>query len=83
MAGTLNRFSTCNSTLKYNRRSNLKSPLLQSVEGRWVFDNISFSLYNESDCPCMSDQLACYKHGRPDLMYQNWRWQPHGCDLKR
>ncbi|MFS7997321.1 putative PMR5 domain, PC-Esterase [Helianthus anomalus] len=94
-AGTLDRFSTCNSTVKYNGRSNVNTPLLQSDEqentkvscnlfsGRWVFDNISVPLYSESDCPYMSDQLACHKHGRPDLMYQNWRWQPHGCDLKR
>ncbi|MFS7965418.1 putative PMR5 domain, trichome birefringence-like family [Helianthus anomalus] len=94
-AGTLDRSSTCNSTVKYNGRSNLNTPLLQSDEqentkdscnmfsGIWVFDNIYVPLYNESDCPYMSDQLACHKNGRPDLMYQNWRWQPHGCHLKR
>ncbi|KAI3811047.1 hypothetical protein L1987_20763 [Smallanthus sonchifolius] len=91
-SGILDRFSTCNSTVKYNGP---KTPLLQSDEeektmdscnvfwGTWVFDNVSFPLYNESDCPYMSDQLACHKHGRPDLMYQNWRWQPHDCNLKR
>ncbi|KAL3027295.1 hypothetical protein AAZX31_03G043800 [Glycine max] len=31
----------------------------------------------------MSDQLACHKHGRSDLGYQYWRWQPHNCNLKR
>ncbi|XP_028764558.1 protein trichome birefringence-like 35 isoform X2 [Neltuma alba] len=31
----------------------------------------------------MSDQLSCHKHGRPDLGYQYWRWQPHNCNLKR
>lgn len=51
--------------------------------GKWVFDNSSHPLYNESDCPYMSDQLACHKHGRSDLGYQYWRWQPHDCDLKR
>eukprot|EP00268_Persea_americana_P067428 TRINITY_DN9283_c0_g1_i3.p1 TRINITY_DN9283_c0_g1~~TRINITY_DN9283_c0_g1_i3.p1 ORF type:complete len:443 (+),score=81.39 TRINITY_DN9283_c0_g1_i3:240-1568(+) len=51
--------------------------------GRWVFDNDSYPLYNESDCPYMSDQLACQKHGRPDSTYQKWRWQPHNCNLKR
>ncbi|XP_068642442.1 protein trichome birefringence-like 35 [Aristolochia californica] len=51
--------------------------------GKWVFDNTSYPLYNESDCPYMSDQLACRKHGRPDSMYQSWRWQPHDCNLKR
>lgn len=51
--------------------------------GKWVFDNSSYPLYNESGCPYMSDQLACHKHGRDDLGYQYWRWQPHGCNLKR
>lgn len=91
----LDRFSTCNSTVKYNGR---KQPirLLQShkqqgevadscdvFSGRWVFDNTSYPLYNESDCPYMSDQLACHKHGRPDFDYQYWRWQPHACNLNR
>ncbi|KAD3067641.1 hypothetical protein R6Q59_018343 [Mikania micrantha] len=92
-SGILDRFSTCNSTVKYKGQK--AESLVQTDEqeemddycnvfsGRWVFDNISFPLYNESDCPYMSDQLACRKHGRPDLMYQNWRWQPHGCNLKR
>ncbi|XP_076914054.1 protein trichome birefringence-like 35 [Bidens hawaiensis] len=91
----LDRFSICNSTIKYNGKLDSNTRLVQSDEqedtndtcdvfsGRWVFDNVSFPLYNESDCPYMSDQLACHKHGRPDLMYQNWRWQPHGCDLER
>lgn len=51
--------------------------------GKWVFDNASYPLYNESHCPYMSDQLACHKHGRHDLGYQYWRWQPNDCNLKR
>ncbi|EPS74217.1 hypothetical protein M569_00536, partial [Genlisea aurea] len=51
--------------------------------GKWVFDNVSHPLYEESECPYMSDQLACRKHGRPDSSYQSWRWQPHNCNLKR
>ncbi|CAI9115136.1 OLC1v1015973C1 [Oldenlandia corymbosa var. corymbosa] len=51
--------------------------------GRWVYDNTSYPLYNWQDCPYMSDQLACLKHGRPDSEYQHWRWQPHNCNLKR
>ncbi|XP_010257036.1 PREDICTED: protein trichome birefringence-like 34 [Nelumbo nucifera] len=51
--------------------------------GRWVFDNLSYPLYSEQKCSFMSDQLACEKFGRKDLKYQNWRWQPHQCDLPR
>ncbi|KAG5095442.1 hypothetical protein JHK84_051030 [Glycine max] len=51
--------------------------------GKWVFDNESYPLYKEKECTFMSDQLACEKFGRKDLSYQNWRWQPHHCNLPR
>lgn len=51
--------------------------------GKWVFDDDSYPLYNESECPYMSDQLACHKHGRSDLRYQYGKWKPHNCSLKR
>ncbi|KAF8364656.1 hypothetical protein HHK36_018616 [Tetracentron sinense] len=92
----IDRFTTCESTRKYSgrkiervdrtpdseqRRGGLEGCDISS--GKWVFDNASYPLYNESDCPYMSDQLACRKHGRTNLGYQNWRWQPHNCNLKR
>ncbi|XP_024967347.1 protein trichome birefringence-like 35 [Cynara cardunculus var. scolymus] len=89
----LDRFSTCKSTVKYSGKKagwdihfdkqEERKDSCDVFSGRWVFDNTSYPLYNESDCPYMSDQLACLKHGRPDLGYQYWRWQPHGCNLKR
>lgn len=51
--------------------------------GRWVRDELSRPLYEESECPYIQPQLTCQKHGRPDKDYQHWRWQPHGCDLPR
>ena len=95
-AAVLDRFTTCNSTIKYKGQKagwDLRLPKFDKqreqkdscdlFSGRWVFDNTSYPLYNESGCPYMSDQLACHKHGRPDLDYQYWRWQPHGCNLNR
>ncbi|MCD7454739.1 Protein trichome birefringence-like 35 [Datura stramonium] len=92
----LDKSSACNYTVKYGgRRPKRDSPVLWSggrralletcdyTSGKWVFDNTSRPLYNESDCPYMSAQLACQKYGRPDLDYQYWRWQPHNCNLKR
>ncbi|KAL6133012.1 hypothetical protein ACLB2K_065249 [Fragaria x ananassa] len=64
-----------------SRRENLES--CDVFSGKWVYDNSTYPLYNESECPYMSDQLACHKHGRSDLDYQYWRWQPHNCNLKR
>ncbi|KAI3474373.1 hypothetical protein Pfo_029234 [Paulownia fortunei] len=51
--------------------------------GRWVFDNISYPLYKEGQCSFMLHDYACEKYGRKDVKYQNWRWQPHDCDLPR
>ncbi|PON94340.1 Trichome birefringence-like family [Trema orientale] len=93
----LDRFSRCNSTREYSRRKiewtadrktksgrrRKSSETCDVFSGKWVFDNTSYPLYKESECPYMSDQLACHKHGRDDLSYQYWRWQPHGCNLKR
>ncbi|KAJ0028620.1 hypothetical protein Pint_34946 [Pistacia integerrima] len=97
-AEVLDRFSKCNSTKKFSgwkigwgdqrlqsgrRRVSADSESCDVFSGKWVFDNTSHPLYNESQCPYMSDQLACHKHGRSDLRYQYWRWQPHDCNLKR
>ncbi|KMT12399.1 hypothetical protein BVRB_5g103310 [Beta vulgaris subsp. vulgaris] len=91
----LDRFTTCSSTVKYNggkvgwNGGDRLLPVSGGVKecdvfsGKWVFDNASYPLYNESHCPYMSDQLACHKHGRHDLGYQYWRWQPNDCNLKR
>ncbi|KAL2897262.1 Protein trichome birefringence-like 33 [Bienertia sinuspersici] len=49
--------------------------------GKWVRDNKSKPLYEESECPYIMPQVTCQEHGRPDKDYQFWRWQPHGCNL--
>jgi len=51
--------------------------------GRWVYDNVSRPLYNGLKCAFIFPEVACDKYGRKDVMYQHWRWQPHGCDLPR
>ncbi|KAL3717004.1 hypothetical protein ACJRO7_008564 [Eucalyptus globulus] len=59
------------------------SSLCDVFSGSWVFDNVSRPLYKEGQCKYMLGQQACGKFGRKDLKYQQWRWQPHGCDLPR
>ncbi|OWM87390.1 protein trichome birefringence-like 33 [Punica granatum] len=49
--------------------------------GKWVWDDSSRPLYDESDCPYLQPQVTCQEHGRPDRDYQFWRWQPEGCSL--
>ncbi|KAK3118202.1 hypothetical protein QOZ80_9BG0695630 [Eleusine coracana subsp. coracana] len=51
--------------------------------GRWVYDNVSRPLYSGLKCAFIFPEVACDKYGRKDVMYQHWRWQPHGCDLPR
>ncbi|XP_047306705.1 protein trichome birefringence-like 34 [Impatiens glandulifera] len=51
--------------------------------GKWVFDNQSYPLYKDRECSFMFDDLACEKYGRPDLRWQQWRWQPNDCVLPR
>ncbi|KAJ3676088.1 hypothetical protein LUZ60_003500 [Juncus effusus] len=52
-------------------------------KGKWVKDEATRPLYDESDCPYIQPQLTCQAQGRPDKEYQNWRWQPYGCNLPR
>ncbi|KAL8129790.1 hypothetical protein V2J09_018945 [Rumex salicifolius] len=52
-------------------------------QGKWVMDNASRPLYTEQSCPYLVKQVACQRNGRPDNLYQSWRWQPHDCNLPR
>ncbi|AQK38505.1 Protein ESKIMO 1 [Zea mays] len=49
--------------------------------GRWVFDNVSVPAYREKDCTFLTKQVSCLANGRPDDMWQYWRWQPNECSL--
>ncbi|KAL3617463.1 hypothetical protein CASFOL_037784 [Castilleja foliolosa] len=51
--------------------------------GRWVYDNVSYPLYNEEQCSFMDHIFACQKNGRKDFNYRHWRWQPRNCDIPR
>ncbi|KAK6943191.1 Trichome birefringence-like, N-terminal domain [Dillenia turbinata] len=74
-----NSLSAEDSTTKHGN----SSERCNYYSGKWVFDNKAYPLYKGSQCPIMTEDFACEKFGRKDLMYQNWRWQPHHCDLPR
>lgn len=51
--------------------------------GRWVYDDVSYPLYKQGNCSFMESGFACERYGKKNLNYQNWRWQPHHCDLPK
>ncbi|XP_058100742.1 protein trichome birefringence-like 31 [Magnolia sinica] len=52
-------------------------------DGRWVLDDVSRPLYKEESCPYLTKQVTCQRNGRPDSLYQKWRWEPYACELPR
>ncbi|KAI3732367.1 hypothetical protein L1987_63571 [Smallanthus sonchifolius] len=82
--------SKINTTQDFDHQKRLKiaPPSLTEAcdlfSGRWIHDNKShYPLYKEDECPLMHGDLACQTYGRKDSKYQQWRWQPHGCDFPR
>ncbi|MBA0799423.1 hypothetical protein Gohar_009942 [Gossypium harknessii] len=49
-------------------------------KGKWAYD-ASYPLYNFTDCPFILEQFNCQHNGRPDHLYQKFRWQPTACIL--
>ncbi|XP_050224942.1 xyloglucan O-acetyltransferase 3-like [Mercurialis annua] len=50
--------------------------------GHWVPD-LRGSQYTNVSCKSIPDSKNCFKHGRNDTNFLNWRWKPDGCELPR
>nr|DAD31019.1 TPA_asm: hypothetical protein HUJ06_009870 [Nelumbo nucifera] len=51
-------------------------------DGKWVRDE-SGPLYNGTSCTTIKEGQNCISHGRPDIDYLYWRWEPKQCGLPR
>ncbi|KAL0719695.1 hypothetical protein Bca4012_069019 [Brassica carinata] len=40
-------------------------------------------IYYSEECRFLDSGFRCLNSGRKDSGFQQWRWQPHGCDLPR
>ncbi|KAL2335621.1 hypothetical protein Fmac_016834 [Flemingia macrophylla] len=53
-------------------------------KGHWVPDREgSSSYYTNSSCSTIPDSKNCFKHGREDRDFLNWKWKPEQCELPR
>ncbi|XAR71191.1 hypothetical protein NMG60_11028343 [Bertholletia excelsa] len=50
--------------------------------GRWV-RGPSGPLYTNRTCPTIPESKNCFKNGRRDEDFVNWRWRPDSCELPR
>lgn len=51
-------------------------------EGRWIPD-FEGSQYTNSSCATIPISKNCFRNGRKDRDFLNWRWKPEKCDLPR
>ena len=50
--------------------------------GQWV-PELRGSLYTNSSCTTIPESKNCFKNGRKDKDFLNWRWRPEKCELPR
>ncbi|KAF3434388.1 hypothetical protein FNV43_RR25491 [Rhamnella rubrinervis] len=52
------------------------------ITGHWV-QKLRRSLYTNLSCAMIPDSKNCFKNGRGDNEFLNWRWKPNECELPR
>ncbi|KAL6139642.1 hypothetical protein ACLB2K_057944 [Fragaria x ananassa] len=57
-----------------------KKEVCDLFKGQWVPDSRG-PLYTNSTCKTIPESKDCFKNGRMDRDYLNWRWKPEKCEL--
>ncbi|GFS45610.1 trichome birefringence-like protein [Actinidia rufa] len=52
-------------------------------DGKWIYKPVENPLYDEFQCPFLSDQVSCQRNGRPDFGYESWSWEANDCQIPR
>ncbi|XP_061369763.1 xyloglucan O-acetyltransferase 4 [Gastrolobium bilobum] len=52
-------------------------------KGHWLPSLGGSSYYTNSSCTTIPDSKNCFKHGRKDTNFLNWKWKPEQCELPR
>ncbi|XP_031284600.1 protein ALTERED XYLOGLUCAN 4-like [Pistacia vera] len=52
-------------------------------KGRWVPELEGGPQYTNSTCATIPISKNCFRHGRRDRDFLNWRWKPEKCDLPK
>ncbi|KAK9741359.1 hypothetical protein RND81_03G099700 [Saponaria officinalis] len=49
-------------------------------KGKWV-PNLEETQYTAKSCKTIPDSKDCFKNGRKDVDFLNWKWKPNECEL--
>ena len=52
-------------------------------KGHWIKQAGGSGMYTNWSCPTIPESKNCFKQGRKDMDFVNWRWKPDECELPR
>nr|XP_023876789.1 protein ALTERED XYLOGLUCAN 4-like isoform X1 [Quercus suber] len=64
-------------------KSHQKRESCDLSKGHWVRESRGSFFYTNSSCATIPESKNCFKQGRMDMDFLNWRWKPDQCDLPR
>lgn len=77
------QFLQLSNLVEYRKEIDEADKYCNIFEGKWVYDPEGSPLYDEAQCPFLSEQVSCQRNGRPDSEYEKWSWEANGCKIPR